>query len=62
MNTLLSSIVTEEELRLRMDRRTVAQQECEIRYIRQRLEKIAARQALLQLSSEEVQSQGSLAA
>jgi hypothetical protein len=48
MSTLLSSTVTEDELRLRMDRRTVAQQEHEIRHLRVRLEKLAARQALLE--------------
>lgn len=62
MSTLHSSIVTEEELRLRMDRRTVVQQESEIRYIRMRLEKLAARNALVESVIEPAQADESLAA
>lgn len=43
MNAVRSSIITEEELRLRMDRRTVAQQEAEIRHLRMKLERLSAK-------------------
>lgn len=43
MNAVRSSITTEEELRLRMDRRTVAQQEAEIRHLRMKLERLSAK-------------------
>ena len=40
MATKHSPMVSEEELSLKMDRRTLAQQECEIRYLRNRLNKL----------------------
>ena len=40
MNGNLSSTAREQELRLKMDQRTLVEQECEIRYLRRRLEKL----------------------
>ena len=38
--TLSSTTTREQELRLKMDQRTLVEQECEIRYLRRRLEKL----------------------
>jgi len=62
MNTPHPSLITEDELRLRMDRRTVAQQDCEIRHIRQRLERLSAKQAIREPASEFTPRGKSLAA
>jgi hypothetical protein len=40
MSATLSSTHREQELRLKMDQRTLVEQECEIRYLRRRLEKL----------------------
>jgi len=42
MNFTASTRQDDQTLRLKMDSRTLAEQECEIRYIRRRLEKLAA--------------------
>ena len=42
MNGNLSSTAREQELRLKMDQRTLVEQECEIRYLRRRLEKLTS--------------------
>ncbi len=62
MNTLLSTTVTEEELRLRMDRRTVVQQEGEIRHLRRRLERLAERPRVTSEMSSVANEAESLAA
>jgi NADH:ubiquinone oxidoreductase subunit D len=45
MSAILISARREHELRLKMDQRTVVEQECEIRYLRRRLEKLAEKAA-----------------
>ena len=45
MSATTSSANREQQLRLKMDQRTVVEQECEIRYLRRRLEKLAAKTA-----------------
>jgi len=51
MNSTLSSRNREQELRLKMDQRTLVEQEFEIRYLRRRLEKLNGGNAITSIDA-----------